>query len=487
MATPVMACWSLHDVCECSGSDEPETIMATMGPLDAMFMLMEAREKPAHLGGLQLFQPPPGAPPDHLSRLYAAALSSDRDLHSVFTKRAYRPGGIGPWSWRHDDNFDLEYHLRHSALARPGRIRELLALVSRLHGSLLDRNRPLWETHMIEGIADGRFALYAKLHHALMDGVSAMHLITSSLSADPDERDMAFPWERHEAPPEDTPRRSLVDSLTSTTRIVRGLPGDLTGAATAAMHSFGTALLDDAPALPYRAPRTMLNVPITGARRFAAQSWSLARVKAAGAQHGATINDMVLAMAAGAVRSYLLEHHALPDKPLIAMVPVSLKTRAAPASSQGNAVGALLCNLGTDLGDPGARLAAIQTSMGQGKEAFAGLTPLQVLVLSALQLAPAALPTLGLGNVDLLKPVTPPVFNIVISNVPGPERPLYFNGARMTGHYPISVLVDGQAMNITTTSYAGRLQFGIIGDRTRVPHLQRMLVHLEDELVALES
>jgi diacylglycerol O-acyltransferase / wax synthase len=150
--------------------------MAVVSPLDAMFLLMEAREKPAHVGGMQLFQAPEAAPPDFLSRMYEDAIGSPGEVRSLFTKRPHRAGGFGPWTWQPDDKFDLEYHVRHSALPHPGRIRELLALVSRLHGSLLDRNRPLWEAHLIEGVEDGRFALYSKVHHALLDGASAMRL-----------------------------------------------------------------------------------------------------------------------------------------------------------------------------------------------------------------------------------------------------------------------------------------------------------------------
>lgn len=462
--------------------------MATIGPLDAMFLMMEAREKPAHVGGLQLFEPPEGAPPDFLGRLYERAVHDPGEPRSLFLKRPYRPGGIGPWSWRPDEKFDIEYHVRHSALPEPGRIRELLALVSRLHGSLLDRNRPLWEAHLIEGVADGRFALYSKVHHALVDGVSAMQLMRSSMSDDPDERDMPLPWEtRPAAPRGPRPQLSLADRLMAGVEMAADLPGMVAGASWAALRSLVSSFREQAAASPFRAPRTMLNVPITGARRFAAQSWSLERVRKAGAPHGATVNDMVLAMSAGALRQYLLEQDALPDTPLVAMVPVSLKARIGEDQEGGNAVGAVLCNLGTHLADPVDRLELIMSSMSRAKKQFEGLTPIQILMLSSLSIAPAAVPVLGGSAVEMLGPVMRPAFNVVISNVPGPREPLYFDGARLVGSYPVSVLVDGQAVNITTTSYAGSLDFGILGCRRNVPHLQRMLVHLEDELAAIES
>jgi diacylglycerol O-acyltransferase len=463
--------------------------MAMMNPLDVMFMIMEAREKPAHVGGMALYEPPPDSPPDFLERMYDGAISSDRPLRPLYLQRPYLPGGIGPWSWREDENFDIEYHVRHSALPHPGRVRELLALVSRLHSSLLDRNRPLWEVHLVEGLADGRFVLYSKIHHAVVDGVSAMRLTTSALSPDPDERDMPYPWEVRDpaASRPDRPSPSLTSQVAGAARAATRLPREVAGAGVTAVRDLVANYNQQAAAMPFDAPETMFNVPITGARRFAAQSWSIDRIRAAGAAYGATLNDMVLAMSAGALRAYLLERDALPDRPLIAMVPVSLRARTGDQSETGNAVGALLCNLGTHVADPQERLALIQDSMNRGKHNFEGLTPLQILMLTALQLAPAALPTLGLGNIAGLDRILPPGFNIVISNVPGARQPLYWNGARLTASYPMSVLVDGQAMNITVTSYAGNLDFGILADRTHVPQMQRMLVHLEDELARLEG
>lgn len=463
--------------------------MATMHPLDVMFMLMEAREKPAHVGSLALFEPPSDIPPDFLEQMYADAIASEAQIRRLLLQRPYKPGGIGPWSWRQDDRFDREYHIRHSALPDPGRIRELLALVSRLHSSLLDRNRPLWETHLIEGLADGRFALYSKIHHALLDGVSAMRVTLDGLSVDPDERDMPYPWEVRDPSHTRTPLppRSRAHQVSSVARTAVRLPFEVAGAGASTIRNLVTGFSQESTALPYAAPETMLNVTITGARRFAAQSWPTPRVRVAGKAYGATVNDMVLAMSAGALRRYLLEHDALPTQPLIAMVPVALEARSDDNSDGGNAVGVLLCNLGTHLADPHARLDLIQESMNRGKHSFDGMSPLQILLMSALQIAPAALPTLGLGNVDLLRRVARPMFNIVISNMSGSPVPLYWNGARRTGSYPMSVLVDGQAMNITVTSNAGNLDFGVLADRAHVPGMQRMLEHLEASLTELEG
>jgi diacylglycerol O-acyltransferase len=170
----------------------------------------------------------------------------------------------------------------------------------------------------------------------------------------------------------------------------------------------------------------------------------------------------------------------LPDKPLVAAIPMSL--RADGASVGGNAVGIILCNLATDIEDPAARLAEIRASMKKGKEVYHGMSQLQITALSAIPMAPLAIATIP----GALR-ITPPAFNVLISNVPGPRSSLYWNGARMTGAYPLSIPYEGQALNITVTSYVDTLQFGLTGCRRSVPHLQRLLTHLEDSLAELEK
>jgi diacylglycerol O-acyltransferase len=227
----------------------------------------------------------------------------------------------------------------------------------------------------------------------------------------------------------------------------------------------------------------MLNGSITGARRFAAQDWALERIDKARALHNATLNDMVLAMSAGALRRYLLEMDALPEQGLVAAVPVSLRAKQSSANlaDSGNSVGFTLCDLATDEADPVIRMKRIQESMNAAKRGLAGRSPLQILALSALTIAP-----LGLSPIPGFVDRTRPPFNVIISNVPGPQRTLYWNGARMQGVYPLSIVLDGQALNITVTTYAGRLHFGLTGCRRNVPHLQRLLTYLEDTLTELE-
>ena len=460
--------------------------MGLMPPQDSMFLIPESREQPMHVGGLQVFELPEGADDGFVTELFEQAVGVPSEaVHPLFRKRPRRSLTTGgQWSWTEDEDLDLEHHIRHSALPRPGRVRELLALTSRLHGTLLDRKRPLWEAHLIEGLEGGRFAVYSKTHHAMIDGVSAMKLLQRSLSTDPSATvPMPFAMPR-------SPRRSPADGDGDDGGGLLGLPAAAARAAfqvskdavtiTPALAKIAEKVVrQQRLALPGQAPRTILNTSISGSRRFAADGWDLERIRGVGKAAGATVNDVLLAMCSGALRQYLLDLSALPDAPLVAMTPVSL--RADDDEDTGNATGIILCNLATDLEDAGERLTAVRESMNHGKDVLSGLDQLQITALSAIALTPigvnAFLPLHKLTN----------AYNLVISNVPGPRETLYFNGAKLQGLYPLSIPTHGQALNITVTSYAGQLQFGLTGDRKALPSLQRLLGHLEDSLAELEK
>ncbi len=441
-----------------------------------------------HVGGLQLFEKPEGAPRGYARQIYEQMSQVDA-IAPLFLKRPTR--GIstaGQWAWTEDHNFDLEYHFRHSALPRPGRVRELLDLCSRLHSTRLARERPLWEAHLIEGLRDGRVALYTKLHHSLVDGVSAMRLLQSVMSTDPDERDMPAMWAARPGPKAARARKDAEKRMAAipldAMRTALGITADAAGMPAALVKTLKHGLRNETSALSLYAPRTMFNTTITGSRRFAAQDWPLERLRAIGKASGTTLNDVVLAMCSGAIRNYLIEHNALPDSTLVSMVPVGLNAKQANSASGegGNAVGAVMVRLGTDLEDPAERLASVHSSMLTGKEALGSMSQLQILAMSALGMAPAIVtPMLRLHGI-----VRPP-FNLIISNVPGPKSTQYLNGARMTGSYPLSIPINGMALNITCNSYADDMDFGLTGCRRSVPHLQRLLVHLDEELGALEK
>jgi diacylglycerol O-acyltransferase len=334
------------------------------------------------------------------------------------------------------------------------------------------------------------------------------------LTTDPDRREMPAPWDirthrrREEARAADAAdaaaeqaaeraeraaqraadgpghHAGLTDLSAQAVRSALGVAAEAAGLPGALVRTLAKGVRNETSSISLHAPRTIFNQKITGSRRFAAQRWPIERLRTIGQATGTTINDVVLAMCSGAVRSYLLELDALPDAPLVAMVPVGLKAKeSAIASTEGgNAIGAVMCRLGTDLADPADRLESIHRSMLDGKQALSSMTSTQILAMSALGQAPAIVaPLLRMQGI-----VRPP-YNLIISNVPGPRTTHYWNGARLTGNYPLSIPIDGMALNITCTSYDGDVDFGLIGCRRTVPHLQRLLVHLDDELEALEK
>lgn len=459
--------------------------MPRLGPSDVIWLLGESRERPLHVGGLLLFDLPDDLAPADFRRLMREPVEPVRPPYSQRLGRPY--GRIGQFSWV-DDEVDLDHHVRHIALPAPGRIRELLSYVSQQHGSLLDRHRPLWEAVLIEnvegkdGTEGGRIALYTKVHHAMLDGIAAMKQLTGSLSADPSLRDLPPPWSvdrrrpRRDAEPGPSPAAALVGGVTSL------ISESARAAATVGRlgAQVATGLVGGDEVVPYRAPRSMLNQRIGAARRVVAQSYDLDRLKDVATRYDATVNDVVLSICGGALRAYLEQHDALPDDPLIALVPVSIRPK--DGSDRGNAVSMMLASLGSHVADPVERLERVKASMDAGKARLAGMTQIQLMEYAALLLGP-----LGAGQLLRVGVGRNPLFNVIISNVPGPRERLYWNGACLDGMYPLSAIADGYALNITLVSYAGSLEVGITADRTALPRVQRMIDHLEDALAELEA
>jgi diacylglycerol O-acyltransferase len=451
-----------------------------LSALDAAFLLAETRQTPMHIAGLQTFRIPADAPRHFVSELFAE-LRSHPVTAIPFTYRLV--GGVGGKllpRWEVTEEIDLDYHLRHSALPYPGGERELGVLVSRLHSNPMDLSRPLWEFHLIEGLEDDRFAIYCKLHHALVDGVNSIKLI--NLSSDPAHSATPPVWADES--------RSASDRGSRTSGLLDWLPS-LLDSELKALPSFSRSLLATAQATAgmdgfrdltglTEAPRTIFNVRIGGQRRVATQATSLERVKAIGRAAGGTVNDVVLAACSAALRRYLAELGRLPEQTLIASVPVALAREAADAS--GNAVTALAMRLGTDVADVRERFEVIRRSSEAGKQNLGRMTGTAAMNYTMVMAAPALLSWLpGLGN------LAPPMYNLIISNVPGPRQPLYFHGAEMTGYYPVSQVGHGQALNITVLSYAGQLTFGFVACRESVPSMQRLAVYTGEALDELEE
>jgi diacylglycerol O-acyltransferase len=458
---------------------------------DAMFLTGESRRTPMHVGGLHLFTLPKGVDETEYLAGLADILSYEGTLRHPFGDRLKLGplGSVGPAYWEPDDNLDMEYHIRHSALPKPGRYRELFALVSRLHSTLLDRSRPLWEMHLIEGLPDRQFATYFKTHHCAMDGAGSMHLMNSMYTNDPRSRPKYSPYSQEAY---EVYRKSLAaaqpatvkpnaDELKTVTEVLRQQMGGAKNVGRA-MGEFASVWLgmNKKLAMPmYQSPRTPLSAKITGARRFVAQSWPFERVRAVGKAFNGTLNDAVLGVVAGALRQHLLEQGELPKHSLKAMAPVSL--RQAGDLDSANAVGFITANLGTNEADPAQRMRVIQESMIAGKEQLQGMSQREVEIYTMLTQAPMLL-TMMTGSSHRF-----PAFSTVVSNVPGPREQLYWNGARLDGVYPASIPADGYAVNFTVVSNYKNLDFGIVACRKTVPHVQRFLDYMEQALVELED
>lgn len=446
--------------------------MKPLSAPDSLFLLIERRNQPMHVGGLILIRPPEGAGPEYLAGVLERTRAATR-AYPPFNQRLVRKMGL--WFWEEDDQFDLDQHVHHVALPQPGRIRELLALVSKLHSALMDRAKPLWEMFIIEGVEDGRIALYFKIHHSMVDGVAGMRLLQKVMSTDATDLDLTPIWA---VPPatEKGPKRheNLMLALGAA---VREQAKAIPHVASEVWRSIREAGVDPDHVSVFQAPQSILNQAVSGSRRFAAQSWSLERIRAAAQVHGVTLNDIVLGMCSTALRNYLRELDALPAKPLIAMVPVSLRK---DDSESGNQVAMVLANLATDIADPVDRLHAIVRSMKLSKNRFANMTSLEILEYVST--------TMMVSGMNIATGLLPKhqAFNVIISNVPGPREKLYFNGAAVEGVYPVSIVLDGQALNMTLQSYVDKVEFGLIACSRTLPRMQRLLQHLEDGLTELE-
>lgn len=451
--------------------------MKPLSATDNLFLMLEKRQQPTHIAGLQLYDFPEGAPANYVSK-FAEELRQYTQPVAPFNQRVtYR---FGRPYWKEDSQFDLEHHFRHVALPKPGRIRELLALISAEHSNQMDRERPLWESYLIEGFKGRRFAVYSKQHHALMDGVSAMRLGTKMLSTDPNERNMPPVWAFDLKSKSNARLTNKLDATTLVAAARAGIRNNLAAiphVAKAVQDAWRKSKTDSAYTSVFQAPQCILNDRITGSRRFAAESFSLARIRAIAKAFDATINDVVLAICGSALRDYLLDQNALPDQPLIAAIPVSLRE---DESIGGNQIVTILANLGTHTPDPAQRIQIVKASVQEAKQRMSSMSQKEIMAYTALMLTPAGMQMLT-GLIPKWQ-----AFNVMISNVPGPKEPLYWNGARLRGMYPVSMPLDRLALNITILSYYDQLEFGLTACRRTLPSMQRMLAHLESGIEALE-
>lgn len=450
--------------------------MHKLSPVDAAFLRMETPRSPMHVGALMRFELPPRAPKDFLQRLLAR-MREHPFMPEPFGYRlaSARPRQLRP-RWVPAE-VDMDYHLRHSALPRPGGERELGVLVERLHSHPLDLHRPLWEAHVIEGLAGNRFAIYFKAHHCAIDGIGAVRMVQQWLSADPKDTRVtgpwmlgqkagepdaaaATPWERFAEPLRQASEqlRSLADLARGITRMSRGEDSPTRG-------SLST-------------PRSVINVPVSPQRRLGTQLLSLDRLRAVAAQTESTVNDVLLAIVGGALRRYLLDMEALPERSLLGSVPMALPR---PDGKPGNAVAGFVCPLGTHLADPLERIALVRRVTRRAKTEMSRMSATALDQLALLGISP-----LLLGQMLGVLPKLPPIFNLVVSNVVLSKTPLYLMGARLEAMYPVSFLFDGYALNVTLVGYCDQVAVGFLGCRNALPRLQRLAIYTAEGLEETE-
>lgn len=444
--------------------------------VDLSFLKVESHDTPMHVASLQIFQLPADAQPGFVK--------------SVVDSYRSGPPKSSPWDLRLTQSLwskvlprleraadiDMNYHVRHTCLPYPGGERDLGELISHLHGQQLDRSRPLWTCHVIEGLEDNRFAIYTKIHHALMDGILGLHFIARCLSKEQNGHTTA-PWHWASA---STKKQGSKDRTTKTNKVQETLVRLKWLRHVPAMLRPNWRREGVGVALPFDAPRSVLNTPITAARRVATQSLSYMRVKAIAEALNVSPNDVFLSLCSSALRKHLLLIGGLPNEALVAGVPVSL--REAGDTSASNAVGFMWANLATNVLDAKARTLAINESMKASKSHLYNL-PKELRGPYTLATMSPVIGVLmsGLGG------TLPPPMNTTISNVLGPAETLYFQGARLEAIYPVAIPFQGQGLNITCVNYAGHLNVCFVGSRDKLPHLQNLALYLADALTELET
>ena len=460
-----------------------------LSPLDASFLFAEDRTRAMHVGAVMTFAPPASGAFD--PEAFVALIGRRLGLVPRYRQKVREvPGHLGLPVWVDDPGFDLDYHVRRSALPRPGTDEQLRELVGRLIARRLDRSRPLWEIYLVEGLSDGRFAVVTKTHHAMVDGLASMDVGALLLDATPEPRETAdVPWQPVPEPSElalatdailEAWRRprTVLDVAARAGADVREVVAGVERAVATLVSVSGTR------------PVHPLNVVTGEQRRFAIAHTTLADHRTVRAARGGTVNDVVLAVVTGALRRWLMTRgEPLQEGTSVrALVPVSVRARRDPGPAGarnggpavGNKISAYFVELPVGEDDPLARLAQVSAAMTAHKAEGQAVGATALIRLAGL--APPTLHSLG---VRLASQFSSQVYNVLVTNVPGPPRPLYALGARMLDMYPVVPLAGGQAVSIGITSYDGGMHYGLTADRDALPDVDVLAAALTDALAEL--
>ncbi len=478
--------------------------MRQLTSLDAQFLALESERQTGHVGGLAILDPST-APREKIDAVALRRLLAERLplLPPMRWRLAEVPFGLDYPYWVDDSDFDLDYHVRELALPKPGSDAQLAQQVTRIMSRPLDRARPLWELYVIHGLKSGLTGMLTKIHHSVVDGMSGAEIMGLLLDLEPEGRELpkAEPVDAGEPGTNEMLARALLGLPRYPLRMIRALPSAVpnieetpfstlpgAGAVGAVAGHVQRALGGGQNGTPARghmtAPKTSFNARISPHRRFAFGRLSLDEVKTVKNAYGCTVNDVVVAICAGAVRRWLLAHEELPDDPLVAQVPVSVRTDD-QVGTFGNRILLMSAPLLTNEPDPVSRLRLTHEALADMKERHRAL-PAELLqdanhFIPPAVFARAAQLTFRLSTSSQGRPA----WNLVISNVPGPQFPLYCAGARLEAHYPFSVITDGMGLNITVMSYRGNLDFGLVADRDQMPDLWKVLGWLGESLEEL--
>jgi diacylglycerol O-acyltransferase len=456
--------------------------MKKLSLIDYMFILSESAETPMHVTAVQIFELPKGYRGNFVRDLVNDLLAQ-REVGPPFNY-VLRPAKVGLPSWEEVADIDLDYHIRHSALPKPGSMHDLWQLISRLTSRLLDRSRPLWEVHVIEGLAKRRFAIYVKAHHAFMDGATGVRMGRAALSESPDDTDVPGFWREMETQKPKKRSRKPVSALAAAAGMAQSqlrLIPDLVGFARRRGLEIA-GVQEGHLAVPFAAPSTPFNATVRAARRNAGVSVPLSGMKATGKAVGATINEVLLTIVDMAFNRYLLERDALPDKRMVAATPIDLRQKTGQGDKGSNAVATLLVKLGEPDATPADRLRQIHLSSKAAKKEAQGMSPEALMSYSIIT-------GLGAGILEKLHltDYVPPPINILVSNVKGLDKTHYLKGAKLLHTYPAPPLGQGMAMTIITSSYVDAMDIGMSSDRDAVPELEALAKYIGEAFTELEA